>query len=202
MTPETETHHAAQERENEEPEERIRPVPLAAVIVTLTMVLFGVVYIFLSEPFGNAELGDRRTLADLSGPAPVAAGAAVDGKAVFAAQCVACHQATGKGLPGVFPPLDGSEWVQGDARTVANILLHGINGKITVAGTDYSGAMPSFQQLNDAELAAVASYVRSNWYNKAEAIKPDLFEQERKASTRTTPFEGGAALKALPPNPA
>ncbi|MBK7282655.1 c-type cytochrome [Candidatus Aalborgicola defluviihabitans] len=202
MTPETETHHAAQERENEEPEERIRPVPLAAVIVTLTMVLFGVVYIFLSEPFGNAELGDRRTLADLSGPAPVAAGAAVDGKAVFAAQCVACHQATGKGLPGVFPPLDGSEWVQGDARTVANILLHGINGKITVAGTDYSGAMPSFQQLNDAELAAVASYVRSNWSNKAEAIKPDLFEQERKASTRTTPFEGGAALKALPPNPA
>ncbi|MBK7314625.1 c-type cytochrome [Candidatus Aalborgicola defluviihabitans] len=202
MTPETETHHAAQERENEEPEERIRPVPLAAVIVTLTMVLFGVVYIFLSEPFGNAELGDRRTLADLSGPAPVAAGAAVDGKAVFAAQCVACHQATGKGLPGVFPPLDGSEWVQGDARTVANILLHGINGKITVAGTDYSGAMPSFQQLNDAELAAVASYVRSNWSNKAEAIKPDLFEQERKSSTRTTPFEGGAALKALPPNPA
>ena len=187
MTPETETHHAAQERENEEPEERIRPVPLAAVIVTLTMVLFGVVYIFLSEPFGNAELGDRRTLADLSGPAPVAAGAAVDGKAVFAAQCVACHQATGKGLPGVFPPLDGSEWVQGDARTVANILLHGINGKITVAGTDYSGAMPSFQQLNDAELAAVASYVRSNWSNKAEAIKPDLFEHERKASTRTTP---------------
>ena len=129
MTPETETHHAAQERENEEPEERIRPVPLAAVIVTLTMVLFGVVYIFLSEPFGNAELGDRRTLADLSGPAPVAAGAAVDGKAVFAAQCVACHQATGKGLPGVFPPLDGSEWVQGDARTVANFLLHGINGR-------------------------------------------------------------------------
>ena len=71
-----------------------------------------------------------------------------------------------------------------------------------MVGTDYSGAMPSFQQLNDAELAAVASYVRSNWSNKAEAIKPDLFEQERKASTRTTPFEGGAALNALPPNPA
>lgn len=197
MTPETDTPHPAQERENEEPEERIRPVPLAAVVVTLTMVLFGVVYIFLSEPFGNAELGDRRTVADLSGLVPAAAGAAVDGKAVFAAQCVACHQATGKGLPGVFPPLDGSEWVQGDARTVANILLHGINGKITVAGADFSGAMPSFQQLNDAELAAVASYVRSNWSNKAEAIKSDLFEQERKASTRTTPFEGGAALHAL-----
>ena len=126
----------------------------------------------------------------------------MDGKAVFAAQCVACHQATGKGLPGVFPPLDGSEWVQGDARTVANILLHGINGKITVAGAEYSGAMPSFQQLGDAELAAVVSYVRSIWSNKAESLPATLFAQERKVSTRTTPFEGGAALKALAANPA
>ena len=117
MTEKPDPSHNAQERENAEPEERIRPMPLAAVAVTLAMVLFGVVYIFVSEPFGNADLGDRRTVADLSGPAPAAAGAVVDGKAVFAAQCVACHQATGKGLPGVFPPLDGSEWVQGDART-------------------------------------------------------------------------------------
>lgn len=201
MTPETETSHQAQERENAEPEERIRPVPLAAAAITLAMVLFGVVYIFISEPFGNVGLGDRRTVADLSGPVPAAAGAAVDGKAVFAAQCAACHQATGKGLPGVFPPLDGSEWVQGDARTVANILLHGINGKISVAGADYNGAMPSFQQLSDAELAAVASHVRSTWSNKAPALSATLFEQERKASTRTTPFEGGAALQALAGKP-
>ena len=197
MTPEIEPSIKAHERENGEPEERIRPVPLAAAAIALAMVLFGVVYIFISEPFGNPELGDRRTIADLSGPVPAAAGAAVDGKAVFAAQCVACHQATGKGLPGVFPPLDGSEWVQGDARTVANILLHGINGKITVAGAEYSGAMPSFQQLGDAELAAVASYVRSTWSNKAAPLPDTLFTQERKASTRTTPFEGGEALHAL-----
>ena len=205
MTQETDTDidHRAQERENAEPEERIRPVPLAAAAITLAMVLFGVVYIFISDPFGNASLGDRRTVADLSGPAPAATGAAVDGKAVFAAQCAACHQATGKGLPGVFPPLDGSEWVQGDTRILANILLHGINGEITVAGATYSGAMPAFQQLGDAELAAVASYIRSAWSNKAEALPATLFEQERKAgSARTTPFEGGAALKALAGNPA
>ena len=195
--------HNAQERENEEPEERIRPMPLAAVVVTLAMVVFGVVYIFVSEPFGNADLGDRRTVADLSGPVPAAAGAVVYGKAVFAAQCVACHQATGKGLPGVFPPLDGSEWVQGDARTLTNILLHGITGEITVAGTSYNGAMPAFAQLGDAELAAVATYIRSSWSNKAEAVPATLFEQERKAgSARTTPFEGGAALKALAEKPA
>lgn len=86
MTQESDTDHRAQERENAEPEERIRPVPLAAAAITLAMVLFGVVYIFISDPFGNASLGDRRTVADLSGPVPAAAGAAVDGKAVFAAQ--------------------------------------------------------------------------------------------------------------------
>lgn len=202
MTPKTDTAHHAQERENAEPEERIRPMPLAAVVVTLAMVLFGVVYIFISEPFGNAQLGDRRTVADLSGPVPAAAGAVVDGKAVFAAQCVACHQATGKGLPGVFPPLDGSEWVQGDTRTLANILLHGVNGEISVMGNTYNGAMPAFAQLGDAELAAVATYIRSAWSNKAEALPVTLVEQERKAgSARTGPFEGGAALKALAEKP-
>jgi mono/diheme cytochrome c family protein len=197
MTPKIDTSHLAQERENAEPEERIRPVPLVVAAIVLTMVLFGVVYIIVSEPFGNPALGDRRTIAELSGPVPAAAGAVVDGKGVFAANCAACHQATGKGLPGVFPPLDGSEWVQGDTRTVANILLHGINGKITVAGAEYSGSMPSFQHLGDAELAAVASYVRSAWSNKAQALPVTMFAQERKASTRTTPFEGGEALHAI-----
>lgn len=187
----------AQLRENVDPEEGIRPIPLVVVALTAVMVTFGVLYILMSDPFGNSELGDRRTVADLSGPVPVAAGAAVDGKQVFSANCVACHQATGLGLPGVFPPLDGSEWVHGDARTLANILLHGINGEISVVGATYQGAMPSFQHLGDAELAAVATYIRGAWSNKFDALKPELFEQERKASTRTTPFEGGAALKAL-----
>ena len=186
--------HRAQERANSDPEERIRPVPLVVAAITVLMVAFGVLYILMSDPFGNSALGDRRTLADLAGPAP---GATADGKQLFTAHCVACHQATGKGLPGVFPPLDGSEWVHGDARTLANILLHGINGEMEVAGNTYQGAMPAFHQLSDAELAALASYIRSSWSNKAEAVPADLFVQERKANPRTTPWEGGAALKAL-----
>lgn len=127
-----------------------------------------------------------------------AGGAGADGKAIFAAQCAACHQATGKGLPGVFPPLDGADWVQGDPRLLTNILLHGITGEITVNGTKFSGAMPSFAQLSDGELAAVASFVRNNWSNKAEPIAPDFVAQERQAGAeRKTPFEGEATLKAL-----
>lgn len=189
--------HSAQERENADPEERMRPMPLLAGAVVLVMVLFGVVYLLMSDPVGDARLGDRRTLADLSGPAPAVPGAAVDGKALFAAHCAACHQATGKGLPGVFPPLDGSEWVHGDARVLANILLHGIDGEIEVEGATYKGAMPAFGQLADAELAGLATYIRSSWSNKAEPLAADLFAHERTASPRSKPFEGGAALKAL-----
>lgn len=188
--------HHQQQRENAEPDEVRRPMPLIAAAVAVAMVLFGVAYILLSDPFGTPGLGDRRSAAELAGPVPVAGGAGPDGKQLYTAHCVACHQATGKGLPGVFPPLDGSEWVTGDPRLIANVLLHGVTGEMVVAGTTYKGAMPPFGQLSDAELAALATYVRSNWSNKAEAIEPALFEKERQAITRTTPFDGGDDLKA------
>ena len=187
---------APQRRELAEPSERTQPIPIAVAVATLLVVLMGVVYILVAEPPGEARLGDRRTVADLRGSGPKSAGA-VDGAQVFNANCVACHQASGKGLPGVFPPLDGSEWVSGDERVVANILLHGIDGEITVTGNVFKGSMPSFKQLGDAELAAVASHVRSQWSNKAPAIQPELLAQERAVTGRDKPFAGGAELKAV-----
>jgi mono/diheme cytochrome c family protein len=184
------------QREQSDPTERTRPMPLLVAVVTFGMVIVGVTYILMSESFGPAMLGDRRTVADLRG-ALVKPGQAVDGKQVFSGNCVACHQATGLGLPGVFPPLDGSEWVQGEERVVANILLHGVTGSITVKGANFAGAMPSFERLDDAELAAVATFVRSSWSNKAPPIAPEVFEKERKAAARTTPFNGGDELKVL-----
>lgn len=188
----------AQQRENEDPEEAVRPMPVAALLVAAAMVIWAVVYILSTEPLTLSQFGDQRTRAELSGPV-AAAGGAVDGKALYAAQCAACHQATGAGLPGVFPPLDGAEWVQGEPRVLANILLHGITGEITVKGNKYQGAMPAFPQLSDAELAGIASFIRSNWSNKAEPLQAELFAKERADGSRTTPFEGEAALKALSP---
>lgn len=185
----------AQQRENAEPSESIRPIPKLVSAVTLALVLFGVGYILLSEPFGSAEFGDRRTLADL-GPVAAAPGA-VDGKALYAAHCVACHQANGKGLAGVFPPLDASEWVTGDPRVLVNILLHGIEGPIEVAGTRYDGQMPPFERLSDAELAALASSIRSQWSNQAAPIEVDTIARERAAKLRDAPFAGGDDLKSI-----
>ena len=186
----------AQQREAADPHERNLPMPKVVFAVTLGVVLSMVAYILLSEPFGEAELGDRRTLSDLR-PAMVPVGQATDGKQLFQVHCVACHQASGLGLPGVFPPLDGSEWVLGDERIVANILLYGITGSVSVLGKPYMGAMPPFGQLSDAELAAMASHVRTTWSNKAAPLDAALFAQERKANPRTAPFNGGDELKAL-----
>ena len=185
-------------RENADPEEAIRPMPWLAAVVAIGMVIFGIVYLLMNPAIERTDLGDMRTVADLRPTAQAAApGAAVDGGAIFAANCAACHQANGQGLPGVFPPLAGSEWVVGDPQVLANILLHGVTGPITVAGKSYEGAMPSFRQLGDAELAAVASYIRSAWGNQAAPLTSEQFAQERKGSDRSTPFEGGAALQAL-----
>ncbi|MEO6031932.1 MAG: cytochrome c [Burkholderiaceae bacterium] len=171
-------------------------MPLIVLIITLLTVAFGIGYILLSEPLEHSALGDQRTLADLR-PAVARAGQGADGKQLFSANCVACHQASGQGLPGVFPPLDGSEWVTGDERVIANILLHGIEAEITVEGKTYKGSMPAFGHLSDAELAAVASHVRSTWANKAAPLTAELFAQERTAHPRTKPFASVDELKAI-----
>ncbi|MFP3802886.1 c-type cytochrome, partial [Paraburkholderia sp. SIMBA_027] len=79
--------------------------------------------------------------------------------------------------------------MNGDAKTVARILLLGINGKIDVAGATFNGTMPAFgTPLSDAEIAAVATHVRASFGNKSAALTADLVKGERTAlGTRTTP---------------
>jgi mono/diheme cytochrome c family protein len=143
--------------------------------------------------------GDSRTVADLQGPTSAAAGATVDGAAVFSTRCAACHQANGQGLPGVFPPLAGSEWVAGKEHALAAIVLHGVNGKLTVNGNMYNGTMPSFKdQLHDAEIAAVLTHIRSAWGRQAEAVTADAVAQARKdTEAQAEPYNGDVGLAAL-----
>jgi mono/diheme cytochrome c family protein len=202
MNPESKPRPDSQTREHADPSERVRPIPLLVAVVTVAVVLIGVAYVLFSDLFGSSVLGDRRTVADLAAKPAAASGAeTVDGKTVFAANCAACHQATGAGIPGVFPPLDGSEWVMADRRIVINILLHGIEGEIKVKDTAYKGTMPSFAKLSDAEVAAVATYIRSQWSNKADGVSAGQVADERKAAVRTTPFTNGAELQALAAKP-
>ena len=89
------------------------------------------------------------------------------GEKVYAGNCVACHQATGMGIPGAFPALSGSKVVTGPKNGQINVVLNGVvkDGRPT--------AMVSFKHLPDADIAAVITYTRNSWANKTgEAITP------------------------------
>jgi mono/diheme cytochrome c family protein len=91
-----------------------------------------------------------------------------DGKAVYTKNCSSCHAATGQGVPGTFPPLAKNSFVTGDQKKVATVLVKGLNGEIKVNGKSYNGTMPAWKgTLSNAEIAAVANYIRTAWGNKA-----------------------------------
>lgn len=189
----------AQRRENPEPTEGANPIPWFVIIMVGCLAAFCIAYIVNANVDTPSEWGDGRSRAELAGERP-AAGAQVDGAALFASACVACHQASGAGLPGVFPPLAGSEWVTGKESTVAAIVLHGISGPINVKGAGYAGAMPAFKdQFSDEQLAAVLSHVRSQWGNAGAPISAATVAQVREQlKSRTAPFAGQKELEALP----
>lgn len=178
-----------QRRENPDPHERTQPVPPTVLVAVALLFAFGVAYIAGSDVETPAAWGDGRQRTEL-GSAPATGTAAADGAAVFGSRCAACHQAQGQGMPGVFPPLAGSEWVNGRDSTTAAIVLHGVTGSLSVKGQTYNGTMPAFGgTLSDAEIAAVLSHVRSQWGNRAAAVSPDVVARARATHQgRTAPF--------------
>jgi len=187
--------NASYAREHAEPVERNNPVPWLLGLVAACLCVWGVSYFLLNQSLAPATaLPSKSAATTPQAPAPVAA----DGAQIFASRCASCHQATGAGLPGVFPPLAGSEWANADASQVAKILLLGIDGPITIKGATFHGVMPAFgHQLSDAEIAAVASYVRSSFGNKSPAVTADVVKAERaKLGNRSTPWAGAAELLA------
>lgn len=188
----------AHTREQVDPDEADRPLPWFLPMFIGAMVMWGAYYIVETPSGGDSLLGDQRSLEALMPKAEDPSGAGkVDAAGLFGAKCAACHQASGAGVPGVFPPLVNSEWVIGDAKVLTRILLHGISGELSVLGTVYKGAMPSFKSLSDAELAALMSHLRSQWGHSAGPVQPEQVKAEREATAeRSAPYEGEAGLKA------
>ena len=185
-------------RESADPDEGVRPLPWFLVMFLGALAMWGAFYIYSTPSGEDSSHGDQRTLSTLRPPKTTAGAlAAIDGKQLFGGKCAACHQATGLGVAGVFPPLVGSEWVVSDEKSLVNILLHGVNGQLKVKGVDYQGAMPAWKAMSDGELAAVRSYIRSEWGNQAAAIKPDTVKAHREATkARTESHKSEQELKS------
>jgi nitrite reductase (NO-forming) len=103
------------------------------------------------------------------------------GQALFAGTCSTCHQANGEGLAGVFPPLAKSSVLKEDPKRIVRIMLHGLNGPITVNGKDYNSTMPPMSQLTDDEVANIGTYVLNSWGNPGGRIDKDEVAAVRKA---------------------
>ncbi len=134
-----------------------------------------------------------------SGPELLAA----KGESLYAMVCLACHQATGMGSPGQYPPLAGSEWVAGSPGRLIRVPLHGLTGPIQVKGQQWTGLnMPAFGMSppldDDENLAAVLTYIRQAWGNSASPISPEQVRFVRaETAGRTAPWTA-ADLQALP----
>ena len=134
-------------------------------------------------PAGPAAHDLLTTMPVQAAPAP--------GAPVYNQYCAVCHQADGKGTPGVFPPLAGSPVVTGDPHFLARLVLYGLQGRIVVGGQTYSSNMAGLaKNMSDAQIAQVLTYIRSTWGNTAEAVGEEVVKAER--AIPGTPQDNGA----------
>lgn len=106
------------------------------------------------------------------------------------AQCQGCHQPTGAGIPGVFPPLAGHVpeilAVKGGREYLIQVLLYGLQGQITIKGANYAGVMPAYAQLKDEEIAGLLNHISTQWGNKFPAGQKAFTADEVKAQRAKT----------------
>ena len=214
--------HAAIQREKREPRMGLEPLSIWLIAV------YGLA-IFLGGAYLGRFSGDFSGLDPQAGvPHPKKLGPngpggeqtaelsqADRGKKVFSANCATCHQANGLGVTGQYPPLAGSEYVNGGTRRLGMIVLKGLQGPLTVKGQAFGTAVmqPWDKTLTDAKIADVLTYVRQEWGNKGGPVStaqitglrkelashPDSFtEPDLKAVPEDAELPGGEPAGAKP----
>jgi mono/diheme cytochrome c family protein len=106
------------------------------------------------------------------------------GRTIYVRLCSQCHQFDGMGDPLKAPPLVGAEWLMGAGpNRIGRIMLDGFTGPVTVRGQIYNLTMPAWRDsLTDEQIAAVLSYTRNEWTNRADEIKPAQIQAIREAT--------------------
>ncbi|AMJ68164.1 cytochrome C [Hymenobacter sp. PAMC 26628] len=115
----------------------------------------------------GAQTKPKPKAAAAGAPAPALL---AQGKQVYTQYCLSCHQADGGGVQNMNPPLTKTEYVLGDKARLTNILVHGFAEKVEIQGETYRNVMPAHDFLTDAQMAAVLTYVRNSFGNKASAV--------------------------------
>ena len=163
------------------PDARYKLLPLVLLFVFSGLIFFSGTYLNRFSGRYHADIFDENAQ-----PVAATAGATkvdplVLGKKSYDQVCSTCHQATGQGVPGIYPPLAGSEWVQGTPERLIRIVVYGLKGTVQVKGNTFgAAAMPRIGKVSesgynwsDDRIAAVLSYIRQEWGNKGSPITPE-----------------------------
>src|SRR5437899_8130463 len=183
--------HAAVQREKREPRVGAEPLSIWLIAIYGLAIFFAGAY--LGRYSGNFSSGGLDPMG-APPPAKKAAGGPAGGeqvaelsprdrgKKIFAANCQTCHQATGQGVPGQYPPLAGSEFTNGGSRRMGMIVLKGLQGPVKVKGQQYGTAVmqPWDKTLTDQKIADVMTYERSDWGNSASPVTAEQVAAVRK----------------------
>jgi mono/diheme cytochrome c family protein len=203
--------HAAIQREKREPRVGLEPLSIWLIAVYGLAIFFGGAYLgrfsgnFSGDgldPLGGAPRPTKHGPAGPGGDQTQGALSQVDrGKKIFSANCAVCHQPNGLGAAGQgYPPLAGSEYVNGGTRRVGMIVLKGLQGPLTVKGQSFGTAVmqPWDKTLTDAKIADVLTYVRQEWGNTGGPVAAEQIAALRKELASHPDSFTEADLKAVP----
>ncbi len=156
-------------------------LPLVLLGLMCCIVFFGSIYmVHHSIRFDPLVVNSQANRAKPGNDGAATVTSAQRGKPIYMNNCSACHQANGQGVPGAFPPLAGSEWVAGTEERLVRIVLHGLQGPITVKGNEYNNVMaPLGGVLKDDQIAHVLSFVRAEFGDGAPEVSTETVAKIR-----------------------
>ena len=183
--------HAAIQREKQEPHAGLEPLSLWLIAIYGLTIFFGGAYLggysgnFSGDgldPYGGAPRSSKSVNGPGGGTQTAELSPAARGKKIFSANCATCHQMSGTGVPGQYPPLAGSEFVNGGTRRLGMIVLKGLQGPLVVKGATYGTAVmqPWEKVLSDAKISDVLTFVRQEWGNTGGPVSPEGIAALRK----------------------
>lgn len=136
-----------------------------------------------SENIYRGEGATVQTMPEAPKPTPPQAHTKTEriaaGEIIFKQNCAACHQPSGQGIPGAFPPLAKSDFLNQNLDQAIDIVSNGREGTITVNKQTYNGVMPKLQ-LSDEQVANVLTFVRNQWGNQGGEVTPAQVQKHRK----------------------
>ncbi|HWA08423.1 MAG TPA: cytochrome c [Opitutaceae bacterium] len=175
-------------------------LPLALLFVFSGLIFFGGTYLNLFSGHFDSKIFDERILPHKV-DTTVKLDPVVYGQKLYESLCITCHQPTGLGVPGTFPPLAGSEWVNGTEERTIRIVMNGLKGPVTVKGNTFGTVPmppvgPGGQNWTDDKIAAVLTYVRQAFGNTSGPITEErVAEIHAKITAHTDQWTSDELLK-------